>query len=343
MPLLKADKPPSTEEKKQRQADPKQDKEQVEPKAAPPPTDAPVPPSKKDSVASDTTAKKAEPSKQETSKKQETPPAAAITITTSGSSTTTTVTSGSGSGSGGNSRNTAYTGTISTSYATAPKEEGAFGTLKATVYGLTDPARLRRAVPPNFLGTSHEWTVRLSEYAKTEEALAGFARVFSALGPSPILRIGGASQDALTTVPDDAVWASLRDIGRAANLRYIIGLPLEHGDTGLARRMMETAQKYLGASIVAFELGNEPGERGRAAFEALPTQRVQNRSTCMQRECVYLTLVLWLAAADGAALHSLPPRHNSDVGRQDRRHRQVGQLAHRLAGVSEEQLLGLFC
>jgi hypothetical protein len=57
-------------------------------------------------------------------------------------------------------------------------------------------------VPETFLATSHEWD-RLTDYADNLEA---FTEIFKQFGPSPILRMGGASQDAMTEVPKPEIW-----------------------------------------------------------------------------------------------------------------------------------------
>ncbi|KIZ00512.1 hypothetical protein MNEG_7451 [Monoraphidium neglectum] len=78
------------------------------------------------------------------------------------------------------------------------------------------------------------------------------------LGPSPILRVGGRSQELLRAVPPARVFESLRDLARSVNMRFIIGLPLEENDTELARQIMDEARRHLGEAIVGFGLGNEP-------------------------------------------------------------------------------------
>jgi len=150
--------------------------------------------------------------------------------------------------------------TTSSDDGSKPQDSTPYDKLEVTVYGASDPSALTRAVPQNFLGTSHEWT-RIDEYGRNPESISAFSNIFSALGPSPILRIGGASQDLLVEIPADDVWTSLRDIAKAANLRFIIGLPLEGGDTQLAKGMMDKAKEYLGGAVVGYELGNEPGEQ----------------------------------------------------------------------------------
>jgi hypothetical protein len=83
-------------------------------------------------------------------------------------------------------------------------------------------------VPHTFLATSHEWD-RMSDYANNLDA---FGSIFKELGPSPILRMGGASQDFLTDPPKPEIWwvQPARRAG-AAGKRGRGG----RGDWGLAR------------------------------------------------------------------------------------------------------------
>jgi hypothetical protein len=134
-----------------------------------------------------------------------------------------------------------------------------YDSLSVTVDAST--GALGRRVPVDFLGTSHEWT-NIGEYAKTPQSLAAFARVFKQLGPSPIMRIGGNSQESLRAVPPPATWEALRKLSEATNVRFLIGLPLRSGDMQIAKGIVEVSKIYLGGSIFAFALGNEPGEFG---------------------------------------------------------------------------------
>ena len=59
-----------------------------------------------------------------------------------------------------------------------------------------------RRVPETFLATSHEWD-RIMDYADNIEA---FTAIFKEFGPSPILRMGGASQDFLKEPPPKEIW-----------------------------------------------------------------------------------------------------------------------------------------
>jgi hypothetical protein len=122
----------------------------------------------------------------------------------------------------------------------------------------TTPSKAR--VLPNFLGTSHEWG-RLYEYARTGETLEAFAAIFRELGPNPVLRIGGRSQELLKGPPSDGEFEALRALSSKAGARFIVGLPLEPNDVGLAKSVMGKADAVLGPSILGFGLGNEPGGR----------------------------------------------------------------------------------
>jgi hypothetical protein len=57
----------------------------------------------------------------------------------------------------------------------------------------------------------------MTDYAGVN--LAAWTEIFKLLGPSPVLRIGGASQDAMTEVPGPEVWAALVRLQRAINCR----------------------------------------------------------------------------------------------------------------------------
>jgi hypothetical protein len=52
--------------------------------------------------------------------------------------------------------------------------------------------------------------------------LAAWKEIFKLLGPSPVMRIGGASQDAMTDVPGPEVWAALVKLQRAINSRCVV-------------------------------------------------------------------------------------------------------------------------
>jgi hypothetical protein len=86
-------------------------------------------------------------------------------------------------------------------------------TLSVTV----DAARVGRAVPETFLATSHEYT-RIYDYGNTK-SVAAWGSVFGMLSSSPIIRVGGASQDKMLQVPGDDVWLALKRLQGQTNCR----------------------------------------------------------------------------------------------------------------------------
>lgn len=75
----------------------------------------------------------------------------------------------------------------------------------------------RQRVPETFLATSHEY-VRIFDYGD-ERKVHAWANVFKKLSYSPIIRIGGASQDKMTKVPGDDTWLALKKLKDHANAR----------------------------------------------------------------------------------------------------------------------------
>jgi hypothetical protein len=74
----------------------------------------------------------------------------------------------------------------------------------------------QRRVPEHFLATSHEWT-RLTDYGG--DSAAAWAEIFKVLGPSPVLRIGGATQDKLIDPPKDETWVALAQLRKLTGAR----------------------------------------------------------------------------------------------------------------------------
>lgn len=118
------------------------------------------------------------------------------------------------------------------------------------------PSESYSRVPATFLATSHEWD-RMTDYANN---IGAFKAIFKELGPSPIIRMGGASQDFLTDPPPKEIWQALQTLHRELNASFIIGLPLwRHDAVDDARAMMQIAEQWIPKShIVGYELGNEP-------------------------------------------------------------------------------------
>lgn len=124
---------------------------------------------------------------------------------------------------------------------------------------VVDPTVKGQALPTTgtFLGTSHEWR-RLTDWAAN---LPAFAAIFRRYGRQPIIRLGGASQDAMTEVPSVETWRSIASLARATNAKIIVGLPLYQPGKAIdmSKQMIRDAYKYLPqGSLLTFELGNEP-------------------------------------------------------------------------------------
>jgi hypothetical protein len=114
-----------------------------------------------------------------------------------------------------------------------------------------------QTAPP---GTSHEWN-GVADLASDPNSAASFANIFSSLGRSPLLRIGGHSQETLKANPSAKTWQALAALRDRTGARFVIGLPLEgQGAVKMAKEMMASAERWLGDSVIMFELGNEPGE-----------------------------------------------------------------------------------
>eukprot|EP00878_Enallax_costatus_P013634 GHUV01014256.1.p1 GENE.GHUV01014256.1~~GHUV01014256.1.p1 ORF type:complete len:561 (+),score=79.37 GHUV01014256.1:338-2020(+) len=131
-----------------------------------------------------------------------------------------------------------------------------FNSAWPTAYGIVKFTDSGCRVPETFVATSHEWT-RLTDYAGDNVNV--WAEFFKMLSPSPVLRLGGASQDRMTTVPSVATWQAMAQLKKAANARFIIGLPLfQKNAIEMSKQMIADAKKYLGNAVIGFELGNEP-------------------------------------------------------------------------------------
>ncbi|WIA42782.1 hypothetical protein OEZ86_008721 [Tetradesmus obliquus] len=141
--------------------------------------------------------------------------------------------------------------------------------------------------------------LRVGDYGD-ERIVSAWANIFKMLSPSPVVRVGGASQDKMTRVPGDNVWIALKkfrdatncrirwwqrrwaSVGGASqdkmtrvpgdnvwialkkfrdatNCRFILGLPLfPKNSIGMSQKIMAQSRKYLGDSVIGYELGNEP-------------------------------------------------------------------------------------
>jgi hypothetical protein len=97
--------------------------------------------------------------------------------------------------------------------ASLDKPIAAWPTTSATV----TTSQMGLPVSDTFLATSHEYT-RIADYGDPRMAHA-WGAIFKMMAPSPIIRIGGASQDAMTKVPGPEVWKALKLIQKNTNCR----------------------------------------------------------------------------------------------------------------------------
>jgi hypothetical protein len=72
----------------------------------------------------------------------------------------------------------------------------------ATVASVVESKAKLTRVPQTFLATSHEWD-RMMDYANN---VAAFKNIFREFGPSPIIRVGGATQDRMVGQPATEIW-----------------------------------------------------------------------------------------------------------------------------------------
>ena len=120
-----------------------------------------------------------------------------------------------------------------------------------------------RAVPPGFMGLSHEWgdTMKMMGYSKTGTNMVyrQLLNNLTAYGSDPIqLRIGGNSTDNTGRPSGDRV-KPFAEIYSSLHSRFILGVNLGSGDLALSQNQVAfyLSEMPKGA-IEAFEIGNEP-------------------------------------------------------------------------------------
>jgi hypothetical protein len=114
-----------------------------------------------------------------------------------------------------------------------------------------------RYIPASFIGISREYT---NESVFWDRNLEAWGPILDVLGPSPVIRIGGASQEALTAPPTADYLRSLVTLHCALGVRYIIGLPLFQNAPALAlsvKQAFDNAFANFPSAIISYELGNE--------------------------------------------------------------------------------------
>eukprot|EP00775_Hariotina_reticulata_P002235 gene2235-2547_t len=115
---------------------------------------------------------------------------------------------------------------------------------------------LSTQVPDTFVATSHEYS-RIFDYGGPN--VAAWCEIFKQLSPAPVIRVGGASQDLMQTVPPKDIYEGLGRLRKCSNARFIFGLPLwQKNALDLSKKILKDSKDVLGDSIIGYELGNEP-------------------------------------------------------------------------------------
>lgn len=127
------------------------------------------------------------------------------------------------------------------------------------ISGAFDGSGSHVAVPPSFLGISHEPITMAKEVVLTPHYL-GFIELLSSFDTGPfVLRWGGNEQDKLEEPVEDAHWRSLAELHEKTGVRYMFGLNLMARDPDLAVQQITNAMRFLPPqSVMSFGLGNEP-------------------------------------------------------------------------------------
>lgn len=132
---------------------------------------------------------------------------------------------------------------------------------------ILQPARAQTSLPGGFIGLSLE----ASSLSRDEFAHTNLAAYLRTLGRTGVLRIGGNSLDETfwtSTGERPPAWsigtitpASLFALATAiagTGWRVILGVNLKHGDPGRAANEARIANRILGPTLEAIEIGNEP-------------------------------------------------------------------------------------
>lgn len=176
--------------------------------------------------------------------------------------------------------------------------------LNLTVY--VDADTVGRFVPASFIGISREYT---NESIYWDRNLPAWGAILDVLGPSPVVRLGGASQEALTAPPTAEYMRSLVALHCALGVRYIIGLPLFQNAPALALQIKQAYDQAFAnfpRAILSYELGNEArGGRGPWGLWGLP---------CLTRPARVRNLQAGIHAARvGGPAMGCRMRHAADV------------------------------
>lgn len=137
-----------------------------------------------------------------------------------------------------------------------------------------------RYIPASFIGISREYT---NESVFWDRNLDAWGAILDVLGPSPVIRIGGASQEALTAPPTAEYLRSLVTLHCTLGVRFILGLPLFQNAPQLAltiKQAYDKAFENFPRAIVSYELGNEVRRCGAAAGPASRQTGKRNGRPC---------------------------------------------------------------
>jgi hypothetical protein len=124
---------------------------------------------------------------------------------------------------------------------------------------IIDKNAVLREIPRSFLGLSQEWP-HVADF--TLPPVKAMIRELASYDNGPLnVRIGGASADDWTFVPNATTWKHLQELERDLKVNYILGLNLRayEEDPQLAKKQLREAYRQLpAASLLSFEIGNEP-------------------------------------------------------------------------------------
>lgn len=155
-----------------------------------------------------------------------------------------------------------------------------------------DVGTLGKVIPESFIGISREYT---NESVYWDRNLDAWGAILDVLGPSPVIRLGGASQEALTAPPTPEYMRSLVTLHCALGVRFIIGIPLFQNAPALAlaiKQAYDKAFQNFPKAILSYELGNEVRRslHSRSMVVCSCLRRLHACLCCVQQFCWVLGL-----------------------------------------------------
>jgi hypothetical protein len=138
-----------------------------------------------------------------------------------------------------------------------------------------------RQVPRGFLGLSFE-AAALPQLA-ADSRRGDLVRLLRSLGPG-VVRFGGITSDEnvgfsepslpappwASSVIDPAELDGIGQIARRSDWKVLLSVGMAHFEPATAAREVAAADRALGRSLMAVEIGNEPDAYGRHGFRELP-------------------------------------------------------------------------